>query len=178
MDRLVSSIRDSLLYGNNVAAVAMAVMLPDICGKVEWPELGSKKRYIKWCEANLKELYQSDWPNLNSIATLMKIPYKENEDGTYKMTFLKSECLYQLRCALLHQGTSELELDKDGNPLGGFNNEFEFLEKPDIRLSVKYENATKKIVVSFDTTTFCENMCHAVEAWLENHPTNLGLRIQ
>lgn len=178
MERLIKSIRDSLLYGNNVAAVAMAVMLPDICGKVEWPEAYSRERYTKWCNANLKEMYQSDWSNLNSIATLMKIPNEKNEDGTYRMTFLPSECLYQLRCSLLHAGTSELELDDDGTPLGKFNNEFEFLERPDMKVSVKYENATKKIIVSFDTTTFCENMCKAVELWLKDHPTNLGLRIQ
>ena len=179
MDRLISSIRDSLLYGNNIAAVAMAVMLPDICGKVEWPTLkGNRKRYTAWCEKYLKEIYQSDWKNLNSLVELMKLQPEKNADGTYKITFLKSECLYQLRCALLHEGSSELEVDNDGIPLGGFNHECEFLERPDMRVSVKYENATKKIIVSFDTTTFCENMCNVVESWLKDHPTNLELRIQ
>ena len=75
-----------------IAALALALTLPDTCGKAEYPlEKSTKKRYI-------------DWYN-EYIGKYEKSP---NEDFPL-MPYANGEIVYSLRCQLLHQGTPDIE---------------------------------------------------------------------
>ena len=50
VDRLLEDLEKSLDNDCYFAALSLALALPDICGRAEYPELSSssKKRYIQW----------------------------------------------------------------------------------------------------------------------------------
>lgn len=176
MERLIKSIRDSLSSGNYIAAITLAVTLPDICGNIECPDCDStEKKYTDWCKRNLEDYYRIKVDESNFLLNRVGISRKKCEDGKYELTFLKSVCLYHLRCALLHSGHLDLEHCKKKS--GEFD-EFEFIDDPESRWYVKLNPQTNKTTICFDIQLFCENMCKAVELWLKDHPTNLGLKIQ
>lgn len=111
----------------------------------------------------------------NPLVLKMGIPFTQGVDGRYELKFLESLCLYQLRCALLHSGRSKLSKCKQNERI---YDEFEFVDDSKMRWCVKLNPKTNKTTACFDTQLFCENICKAVELWLKDHPTNLGLKIQ
>ena len=50
VDRFVAATRDAVASRNWYAALAMALALPDVCGRVEYPGVGSRSRYAQWYE--------------------------------------------------------------------------------------------------------------------------------
>ncbi len=79
-----------------LAAVTLALTIPDICGKIKYPNEKVGYRYKKWFE-DYVEIYYVDhngWDNINKRA---KNPY------------FTSDMCYSLRCELLHAGTINIE---------------------------------------------------------------------
>ena len=91
MKHLFISIENALYAGNNYAALAMSLALPDICGWVQDPSAGSKARYVAWFEKYLQAKYVSS-------ATQHRSDH----------TFLNGSDCYALRCAYLHEGRDEI----------------------------------------------------------------------
>jgi hypothetical protein len=85
---LLDSIRAAVKDGNWLAGLALTLMLPDICGKIETPEKSVGQRYARWWDKNFEDSYQ----------------YEANDH-------VKGEEVYQLRCAYLHEGR-ELQANK------------------------------------------------------------------
>lgn len=95
--KLVNDMRSALNAECYFAALAIALMLPDICGKAEYPKMkNGKERYIKWYDENIGE-YD-------------KCP-KQNENEPV-MPHLTGEIVYQLRCCFLHEGNPMIEAGK------------------------------------------------------------------
>ena len=46
--RIVDDVNKALDHNAYIAALTLALTIPDICGKAYYPELGNKRRYIKW----------------------------------------------------------------------------------------------------------------------------------
>lgn len=78
---------ESRLY---LAALSLALTLPDICGRAEYPNEYSKHRYKKWFDT-----FMDDYKKSNS-------PYSED------MPYLSGEVVYQLRCQFLHVGNPNI----------------------------------------------------------------------
>jgi len=76
---LVSSVRKSLEIENWIASVLVVLTIPDICGKIEFPDDNSSSRYIKWFENNVADKY-------NYMA----------------------QDIYALRCSMLHEGSDSI----------------------------------------------------------------------
>ena len=76
MKEIIDDINKALDSEAWYSALALAISLPDICAFIETGENGSKRRFIRWFEANL--------PNY--------------------LRFLSGSDCYALRCAYLHQG--------------------------------------------------------------------------
>ncbi len=89
MQRFVDSIRLSIRTENWYSASTLALTLPDICGWLSDPTVGSQKRYESWFEAYLSPFYKS--------------PFHGSD-----FTFLSGRDCYALRCAYLHEGTDEV----------------------------------------------------------------------
>jgi hypothetical protein len=83
--RLLNSIRAAVDHENWLAALAVTLMLPDICGSIQWPEeKKSRTRYRKWWDEHFGDSYQyGKGPNHH----------------------VTGDEVYQLRCAYLHEGS-------------------------------------------------------------------------
>ena len=89
-EQIIKEINICLEHECFMSALGMALTLPDICGKAEYPTDGVTKRYIKW--------------------TNEYISAYEKDDSPYgiDMPYLSSEVLYNLRNAFLHQGNPNI----------------------------------------------------------------------
>lgn len=80
---------NSLDNKNYLSALALALILPDICGKIAYPEIKQvNKRYTQWYNE-----YIYKFEILNNIENLNWL------DGTM---------IYKLRCNFFHDGSSDI----------------------------------------------------------------------
>lgn len=87
--RLIDDMSKALEHDCYFSALAIALMLPDICGKAKYPiEKSTKKRYIDWYDE-----YVGQYEKFSG------------NDAPY----LSGEVVYKLRCAFLHQGNPNIE---------------------------------------------------------------------
>lgn len=92
----IEDIKKSLQNNCYYSALALALTLPDICGKVTYPEIKSVgERYIKWFDTYIGNYEQS--------------PLSKEDDNWKDLPYLNGEICYNLRCALLHQGENDLQ---------------------------------------------------------------------
>lgn len=90
MQEILNEIKAAKNHKLYRAALALALTLPDICGKVAFPsEVNNGKRYIKWFD--------------DHVYPICKVNVKIDFNG---------ESCYHLRCAVLHSGNLKLEKDK------------------------------------------------------------------
>lgn len=99
--RLIEDIDRALDAEAYMAALALVLTLPDICGKAAYGDMANKnrfnkkERYIKWFDENIGQYEKS--------------PKEENE---LQMPYLSGEVVYSLRCSMLHQGNPNIDKDK------------------------------------------------------------------
>ena len=86
--RLIEDMNRALDYDCYFAALAIALMLPDICGKAKYPSKKVGERYIDWYDE-----YVGQYEKFSG------------NDAPY----LSGEVVYKLRCAFLHQGNPNIE---------------------------------------------------------------------
>ena len=82
MENIIKSIEKSLRDKNWYSALILSLVLPDICGKFEDAGKSSSQRYPEWFDKYLGEKYKGD---------------------------LSGKDCYALRCAFLHEGSSNIE---------------------------------------------------------------------
>ena len=92
VDKLISDINKALDGECYFAALVTALTLPDICGKAEYPNDITSKRYKEWCK--------------NYVVPHVKPASPYGDD----MPYLSEEVLYSLRNSLLHQGTPDIDI--------------------------------------------------------------------
>ena len=91
IEQIVSEIRMALSHELYLSALALALTLPDTCGKAEYPdEDHNGVRYRNWCSQYV-------------ITDRCDSPYG------YDMPYLNEEIIYSLRNSLLHQSTPNVE---------------------------------------------------------------------
>ncbi len=90
LEQIVSEINKTLDSNFYLAALSLALTLPDICGKAEYPSESVTKRYIKWYNEH--------------VGVYEQPTSKYDED----MPYLSGEVIYNLRNSFLHQGTPNI----------------------------------------------------------------------
>ena len=91
IDRIVHEIRMAMSHELYLSALALALTLPDTCGRAEYPnEKRNGIRYKNWCSQYV-------------ITDRCDSPYG------YDMPYLNEEIIYSLRNCLLHQSTPSVE---------------------------------------------------------------------
>ena len=93
IQRIIDETEKALSHDLYFAALNLALTLPDICGKAEYPNLRTGERYKKWYDEN--------------VGVTEKTP-KCTEDEP-EMPYLSGEVVYSLRCSLLHEGNPNLQ---------------------------------------------------------------------
>ncbi|MBO7450020.1 MAG: hypothetical protein J6U54_06580 [Clostridiales bacterium] len=107
INQIVKEIESSLRNENFMAALSLALTLPDICGKAEFPNEGTGNRYKKWYDEHVgkyerpPDIYAKDDPER-----------VVNDD----MPYMSGEIVYSLRNCFLHQGTPNIEKNKIHEP--------------------------------------------------------------
>ena len=82
----INDIEFCLEQEHYMAALSLALTLPDICGKAEYPSDGTTSRYIKWFNQFITQYKKST------------SPYSDD------MPYLSGETVYNLRNEFLHSG--------------------------------------------------------------------------
>lgn len=92
LERIISDIEKALDADCYFAALALALTLPDICGKAEYPTAKTTERYINWYNeyvgAYEEKTYEAETP------------------------YLSGEVVYNLRNTFLHEGSPNIVKEK------------------------------------------------------------------
>lgn len=152
MQSLIAAVRLSLKTENWYSALFVALSIPDICGRLGDPIKSTRERYEDWFRRYLSGAY----------ATPPAEP------------FLSPEDCYALRCALVHEGATDITRQRARKLL----DEICFL-RPDsqafgpfrpghcVRLTnVSVNGREFSNALCLRVTNFCEDMCIAAEKWL------------
>jgi len=93
----IAEIRCCLSVKCYFAALSLALALPDICGKAEYPNGGNAARYIQWFNR-----YIGNDEKPKSVYSV----YDKN------MPYLSGEVVFNLRCSFLHAGNPGIDKEK------------------------------------------------------------------
>ena len=96
--KYLDEIDEALKHELYFAALTLALVIPDICGKAEYPNKSVGDRYRDWFEEN--------------IGQYEKEPVQEGQE---EFPYLSGEVVYKLRCSMLHQGNPNVEKDSIHN---------------------------------------------------------------
>lgn len=91
---LINEIKKSLESGNYLSALIVALTIPDICGKILYPNDRNGQRYKKWFDK-----YIGDYKNS---------PIYKNLPECIGWTKMTGDAFYELRCAILHEGSDDI----------------------------------------------------------------------
>lgn len=94
INRIIDDINVCLENKAYLAALSLALTLPDICGKALYPSSGPRDRYITWYDRNIGQYEHID---------------EEDDDLT---PYLSGELIYKLRNNLFHEGNLDIEKDE------------------------------------------------------------------
>ncbi len=150
IQRFTDALRNSIATKNYYAALALAITLPDVCGRITAGR-ASKAQYVAW----IKSYLPADYWRLGEGASLFGRPWPRTTP----------EDFYALRCAYLHEGTDDITDQRVRQAL----DQFRFVvSKGGI---TSHQNPTvigpagNRFVLPLDVTEFCREICAGVEAW-------------
>lgn len=152
INNLSQSVRVAIQNKNWYVALAVALTLPDICGRLVDPNQGSARRYIAWFDAWLRDRY-----------TRKIGPAKKDH------VFLSGTDCYALRCSFLHQG----EFDISGQRAQAVLDEFSFLVTPE-NWTIHLNQSDNKLQLQVDV--FCLDICDAVDDWVKSVAGNSDIQ--
>ncbi|MBQ0146070.1 MAG: hypothetical protein KBS51_03000 [Lachnospiraceae bacterium] len=151
---LVKEVYQCLDNDSYMAALIVALTLPDICGKAEYAEEKPRKRYVDWYD---------DYVN------------NDDNNGLNHLSHSNGELVYSLRCSLLHQGNPNIDVNK-------LNYEyFELIWQGNKRASYTSESYSAEIVVidgkeepihrrySVNILNLCDKICTAALSYYNKY---------
>ena len=156
INRLVQDIRKALENELYFVALSSALTLPDICGKVAYPnEKSSRKRYIFWYEDEIGK-------------------YEKNPDDKENMPYLSGEVIYSLRCSLLHEGNPNMNNDslRTSLPIDYFSLVVEKAKPFDIysdSSSITYLGDKHIRKYSMNVRRMCMILCNVAESYYRDN---------
>lgn len=131
LEIILLDLENSLKNGCLFSSLALALTIPDICGKAKYPDLMCGERYKKWFDDYIgnceKECAMSSGRKINVM-----IP------------FLSGQLVYNLRCAFLHSGSANIENKYYDFKLDNFVLRIERKNKFDIYADTASLNGIKK----------------------------------
>lgn len=142
MQRFTNAVRAAVEAENWYAALSMALSLPDVCGRLEQPTLGSKERYVSWCQRWLEPKYTS---RLGPERTLH--------------VFLCGEDCYALRCSYHHEGGGNILEQRARKAL----HDFHFITPPANGSLIHNNQVNNTLQLQVDI--FASDVATAVDAW-------------
>ena len=164
VNRIIKEIKVALDNECYIVALMSALTLPDICGKNAYQNLNVGARYEKWCDTYAYPKIQHTDEDGNAI-----------DSG---ITYLNGKIIYNLRCCLLHQGSTDIEGEKceveDFELLIPSENEFDACVA---NFGVTWVNAdleNRKRYIRMPIRNICRDLCRAAELYYQNHKDEFG----
>jgi hypothetical protein len=152
MKRFTDAIDKAITDKNWLAATALSLTMPDICGRMEHPKHRSEKRYKAWWDKYMLDRYRG---------------------GPNKKVFLSGADAYALRCAYVHEGAGKILHQRARQALTHFHftapNERHSIHN--VRLSSQGNAA---LILQVDI--FCRDMIDAVDRWSNDVASNQAVR--
>ena len=155
MINFINSIIDSIEQKNWYGALFVSLAMPDICGKIEFPDTHSSDRYPNWFKKYLSPYFKNEFKL--EIVNEYEIIITQTSDFEY----LLGKELYGLRCDCLHEGKNCVK-DRKGNYQREDIEKVIFTTKEVLEIY----NSDKK-TVTFNIEVFCNNVIRAVCDWLD-----------
>lgn len=97
LDLLMQEIEKTIDNKCFIAALHMALSIPDMLGKLMYPKLDGKQKYIKWFDDNVHDITFGYLYSDNPFG---------KSDGSPD---INGEVCYALRCKFYHEGTNHVE---------------------------------------------------------------------
>lgn len=157
IDKYVNDIRNSLSHKCYFSALALALTLPDICGRVEYPDTSVAEGYISWYDKYLGNYFAQGKDDLGG-----------------NNPWLSGEVIYNLRNTFLHQGSPKITTSKikeDANRVDRFILILgDGTQIWDSTLSIDIGNGRLKFrTILVELTFLCDSICHsALKYYLNN----------
>jgi hypothetical protein len=154
----IKDIRNAIDNECFLSALALALTLPDVCGKVEFLKEVGRKVYIDWFDKYVLPYYQDD----------------SEYDNEYEGTQFDGKACYSLRCAYLHSGNMDIENGKLRVKINQFDLCISSTKDSGIyvdKCGVITSNYSDEIVYSvrLDVRKLCKTLCDAAEKYFKNH---------
>lgn len=164
MKQYIEEIKKSLKQKCYISALALALVIPDIGGAIEFP--GYKRKDKKGRELrNIKAQYSAwfeKWvqPFYRALEGSLDNNLKDRNN------YFTGEMCYSLRCKFLHEGNAKIE------PYGEKNIKLEYVFELSINggecygeISEECNNVVKKIqyIVRVNVEELCEKICKGAE---------------
>lgn len=148
MKHIIESVRKAIEHENWIAAVALALTIPDVGRELDGRQRG-RRGYIEWFEAN------------GSIEYIVATP------GTPTARMQGADC-YALRCAYLHSGEVDLTTQEVQ----------EVLERVRFLVPDQGGWTMQELegVLMATPAQFCEALCAMGERWLTTVATNTDVQ--
>ena len=145
MERFINAVEQALASQNYYAALAMAMALPDMCGRLQTPERRSRERFVDWWERYVSPKYVR----------------KVGAGAGMVVEFLSAKDAYAFRCAYLHEGRDDIKAQSARIALESFV----FVEPPPAGSNHcnRYNN-----VLQLQVDTFCRDICEGATQWLHD----------
>ena len=142
MENFIKALDMSIKTKNWYSVLFISLALPDICGKIDEPNKGSKARTINWFNKYLKPIYSMG----------------EGED---MHVFLSGSDFYALRCSCLHEGSSDITSQDARETLDRFS----FIEPAE---NVRVHRVQTNNSLHLQVDQFGEDVLTAVKIWLND----------
>ena len=159
MENTIKSIRKSLEDKNYLAALALTLTIPDVCSHVEYPnEKFVGKRYTDWYNKYFDVEFNGSYPQSNP--NNLQIPPRFSSD----------DC-YELRCAVLHSGNTDMKANKVNF------DRFKLYRESNLQSGVEWETGkpqTEQKYINLDITRFCTLMCDVAEKYYNSRKTDFS----
>ncbi|GMB00457.1 hypothetical protein [Pelosinus sp. IPA-1] len=149
MEELIASIEKSLDSKNWYAALAVALILPDICGKNDNPKKSSSERYKLWFDTYVKRCYMI-------------------QESIGSASISGGDC-YAIRCALLHEFSEDLSSHKARQILA----KYKFCS-PNANFSYSFKIKESGCEIAIRVDEFCNNICMGVRKWIEESKSKMS----
>ncbi|GEM_PF-3746465 len=150
------------------AALALALTVPDICSKVEFPdEKGTGKRYIKWFALHVEHNFEP-----------VHLPENENDAAPdYSKRALNGEMCYGLRCAFLHSGSDDINEKRQVAPINAgdypdYSVTFDFVlseDKTELTCGTDGREKSKHFTYYIAIPKLCRCICTAAKECIRKY---------
>lgn len=166
MQNFINALEVSVETENWYGTLFIALTLPDICGKIEYPEFRRPgRRYEEWFNKYMVKFYQSE--TRLAMHSDQRLAAIQNSIPPHigkrkKFAFMTGKDLYALRCAYLHEGSDELTNQEVKETL----KRFIFRQPPNG--CTFHNNLREGEALQIQVSVFAEEVIKAIKNWLDD----------